>query len=564
MFWKQISIFLRVLFFVRVPIFVLAALIVLAAAAATFAKQYVGGLFNFQGDALGLFLVAWASELVSLSVITSANTVIHCGPFRLGLPNSFVNEFPDKGFLAIFLVGQLPALAIYAAAAIETRGSILGSIGLGLSGWIAGLIFAIAARLLQLRSRTPGPVHPQTGLVLGRYEVNLLGGLYSKAYRVPTIPNPLSPLVQWFYGVITPFSAGYFRPKVPGDDRLYLRNSHVFAAWLFGFSLVLYFVPGALHESYLRAGKLFPITSLFYVLLFLMLVSWFFSAVTFFFDRYRVPVLLLLAIFFVVSGSDRQADHYFAVEDRDSTTFVDPEEVLNRFAANGRVPILIATAGGGIQAAAWTTQVIDGLQDRFTADRLPQDFVHSVALVSAVSGGSVGAMHFGFNLNNPRAALCKAKESSLDDVAWAWINPDTWRAIAPEFRDKMVDRGWALEKSLERIEAGTCGYATPDAGAYLTNWARKAATERFPAFLFNATSADAGSPVVFATTNYPSPTLGINETATEPSLGTGFHELFGRRRDVRVITAVRLSATFPYVSPAARPQAAPSGGWRLL
>src|SRR5438094_521060 len=52
---------------------------------------------------------------------------------------------------------------------------------------------------------------------------------------------------------------------------------------------------------------------------------------------------------------------------------------------HGRV-VVVASAGGGIQAAAWTARVLTGLQHE-----LPE-FANSIAALSGVSGGAVGTM----------------------------------------------------------------------------------------------------------------------------------------------------------------------------
>ena len=51
--------------------------------------------------------------------------------------------------------------------------------------------------------------------------------------------------------------------------------------------------------------------------------------------------------------------------------------------------IVVAASGGGIQAAAWTAQVLSGLDTENDGNFGPK-----VRLISAVSGGSVGAMYF--------------------------------------------------------------------------------------------------------------------------------------------------------------------------
>jgi hypothetical protein len=57
--------------------------------------------------------------------------------------------------------------------------------------------------------------------------------------------------------------------------------------------------------------------------------------------------------------------------------------------------ILISAAGGGIQSAAWTAEVLSGLQagnvDAVSSKNLFDD---KVAAITAVSGGSVGTVFY--------------------------------------------------------------------------------------------------------------------------------------------------------------------------
>jgi len=54
-----------------------------------------------------------------------------------------------------------------------------------------------------------------------------------------------------------------------------------------------------------------------------------------------------------------------------------------------RTLVVVTAAGGGIQASAWTAQVLTGLHERYK-----NTFTQSIGVISAVSGGSVGVMFF--------------------------------------------------------------------------------------------------------------------------------------------------------------------------
>jgi hypothetical protein len=203
--------------------------------------------------------------------------------------------------------------------------------------------------------------------------------------------------------------------------------------------------------------------------------------------------------------------------------------------------VLVAAAGGGIQAAAWTAKVLGGL----SAD--DERFAPAVQLVSAVSGGSVGALYYlqarAGVLGAPEGAsqydwaFAQAVQPSLDAVAWGLVTKDLWNAIWPWRRDLLRDRGWALERTFTQRMALR--------GALLSSWQG----DRFPAVLFNATVVETGEPLVFSNHAFPTP----------ESRMRNFQRDYGR--DLEVATAARVSASFPFVTPVARPlldSAAPS------
>ncbi|MEM0969653.1 MAG: hypothetical protein AAGJ31_09905, partial [Verrucomicrobiota bacterium] len=158
-----------------------------------------------------------------------------------------------------------------------------------------------------------------------------------------------------------------------------------------------------------------------------------FSGITFFVDRFRIPLItLLLAVTYLKAGLTGE-DHYFQlvlakptelsatnfagrleVPEEQSKTTITPElsEKTKPGTPQGRLPytepptltqaltrrldlvspndtrreaVVVCASGGGIQAAAWSTQVLAGL-DEITDG----SFAKSVHLISSTSGGSVG------------------------------------------------------------------------------------------------------------------------------------------------------------------------------
>ena len=133
--------------------------------------------------------------------------------------------------------------------------------------------------------------------------------------------------------------------------------------------------------------------------------------------------------------------------------------------------------------------------------------------------------------------------------------PDFWRTILPWFRsDRTVDRGWALEKKWAAVN--NLDDTGGSHGTWLAEWAEAARKGEMPALIINSMLVESGAPVVFSNTRFPA-------TSKFNARIRNFYDLYPDIRghfDVRVNTAARLSASFPYVAPAARPNlAAPFG-----
>src|SRR6185369_15396511 len=115
-------------------------------------------------------------------------------------------------------------------------------------------------------------------------------------------------------------------------------------------------------------------------------------------------------------------------------------KVFESFSHPARI-VVVAAAGGGIQAAGWTARVLEGIVAATPPQKLDQ-LLASIVVVSGVSGGSVGlapfvaAMHAGARPGGRTtretliAALRKAADSSLDPVAASFATSDLIPLIA--------------------------------------------------------------------------------------------------------------------------------------
>lgn len=340
---------------------------------------------------------------------------------------------------------------------------------------------------------------------------------------------------------------GYIDPQtgVVGDLHFYTAQSLLILAQLAGY---LGFVLVQIRRrkpvpKWLLTWDSFPILYSVYAMLGLLCLL--LSALAFFLDRYGISLILVLIIWrLIVWYFDSGATVGYFWPPKSLPT---PREVLaaNSAESGGRV-IVVCASGGGIHAAAWTTKVLTGLEKLHRGT-----FAALVRVLSGVSGGSVGVMNFAGVyapitgqisdelLNYPNHL---ARMSSLPAALGGWFLFDLPRLFIP-WLPSWLNRGWALERRWD-ID----GYNNFPLGG----WAVQAWFGRRPAVLFNCTAVESGRPVVFGTSALRPRVNPSRLDRSDRGYSPSFHELTGYKVDVAVPTAARLSATFPFVSPASR------------
>jgi hypothetical protein len=338
------------------------------------------------------------------------------------------------------------------------------------------------------------------------------------------------------------------------DGNIYAE--HMVALSLLLLSLVVYGILGLFKRS--RRGEPSGIPTLVYVLLLLMLAAWTLPALSFALDPYHIPIVLLLVAWLMIVSRSPRTDHFFDTVSipyapgaqtaaQPTNCAPNPAEVL-AFPEDGKV-VVVAASGGGIQAAAWTARVLTGLETQN-----PGKFARAVRLISSVSGGSVGALYFSSryqtdgSLTELPDIVSDAKTSSLEDVSWGLAYPDLLRVLFPVIcwrfggRGRALERAWMHTPRLQQLLA-----------AKLSDWFDGVRAGSRPANIFNATLVETGDRLLFSTSYLP-----VGNPPTPPARWD-FHEFHlndqkTQTLDVAVVTAARLSATFPYVTPAARPE----------
>lgn len=183
---------------------------------------------------------------------------------------------------------------------------------------------------------------------------------------------------------VTSFLNG-FGPGFKKDDG-FAHDGHYVALWSFLLCLVVYLAVGI--GKFFQIGYPAIVPTLADLLVFLMILCWGLSAITFILDYYRIPLLVPFLLITILSAHFHATDHYFHMFRAKNSLYLSPPQVI-RAGKPGTKVIVVAASGGGIKAAAWTARVLTGLEETN-----PRIFGDSVRLISAVSGGSVGAMYF--------------------------------------------------------------------------------------------------------------------------------------------------------------------------
>lgn len=541
---------LQYLYLLRVPILMGITLFALPILSLTSFSSLLGNLFVL--DLWNIFWTMIATVALAFSILVTFRTVLLNGMQRFGVQQALTRDKVSVPNLLLSEALTLPMLVliVYSNGQAPDAKTFLTRLAVGLAGMVVAHLGAyfvlLVAVLLSQRYRIPAdqryplPFLWMRKLLVRAENFNVVSADWRNA------------LGNWGKGGSHAFRAGYFDPNTG-----LLYPGHWLSFVSLGATFVLYQFIGHLKHAHL--GQAFGIPAICFVVLLLMLLTWILAMAAFFLDRYRIPLLLLMVLLIWIGNKTPQSDHYYQTK-KGNPIPVSPERVLaavNRLAPDAAHPrgrvVLVATEGGGIQAAAWTAQVLTGLQKEvhgISKDK-PINFADSIALISSVSGGAVGTMFFvngyrntsgaqGFNVpdSDLPEIVDQAEEPALDDIAWALAYPDFWRVFFPYTKaekDKLVDRGLALEERWSK---------RGNIRTSLNDWRQGVEEGWRPAVIFNSTFVETGEPFLLTTTDMP------KTPGNGPQRKT-FSDL-APQSDIQLVTAVRLASTFPFVTPASR------------
>ncbi len=550
----------RMAFFLRVPLtctFLLGLTVPIALGparpfleATLFFEANGGGLLAFTLTVFTAFLVALAATAQISILLRRGHERFDAEDYSDDARSRLCGLFQESALLAALSLGL--STATYSIANWENSPGWVALVPAAAFVGVAGafsVVFLgdwIRNYLTSQQQKAAGAARLTSFLVLGD---NWLGRLWNRWLQSALdrtaqsylTDNPLTRILPWFIRRLHP--VGFASEKGHGAPYPDIMGA-IWILVLFSISFVVTVIWS------LNAEK--ALNTLASLLLLILFLGWLLAGFAFILDRYRFPVLpAALAVRFVLGLVSCDTDHRFLHEGPPATVAMTPRQML----LGHPRPILVAASGGGIQAAAWMTSIMEKLRQDSQLD-----FKNRVALISAVSGGSVGAYLLGAQWDQPDWTKPRenARQTSLGRAAWALVGLDFFRPLVAWTPYKNWDRGYALEQDLELRVHSPVPDAAPDT---LAGWSQRAAEGKLPVFLFNTTVVETGGPVAFATGEFPSTEF----ENKHPNPLASKHVSLSERRffaaqckdlkagDIHAATAARLSATFPYVSPAARP-----------
>jgi hypothetical protein len=496
-------------------------------------------LFAFRGGRAlfyGMFDLTWLSLMaVTLSTwalaataVRAARLVLRYGEVRFGLP-----RLPANGFIHDLVYND----------DLKTRLVWLGVI-LVLTLWVLGHAIYLSRRqgLVVAKRILQGVVGVKQKQATWQLVLSVLAGLTLAAFVTWLVMEAGTKFAsEWAQKTLTwpvvERSLKLAHVVDPGARAQW--QDHLFTLIVFLATFACWLLLGI--YGYFALGKPKTVPALASLIQLVLMATWGFSAATFWLDYWRIPVLFVVAVLGILSALAPWGDHTYEVQETTLRAGALPGELID-ITANGDV-IVAAAMGGGIQAAAWTALVLKQLSQI-------EGFVPSLRMVSSVSGGSMGAACFVNSLLDTTGAAADpveaASASSLDEVAWALAWPDFLRTTAPFFFGWMIDRGRALEMAWTRNSA-TDPKRMQQLTGLLGSWNQQALAGNAPSVVMNSTIVESGCRLLLGTSELAK---GMGSDGRESA--RTLHRLGNVQYDVAAVTAARLSATFPWVTPTAR------------
>ena len=213
--------------------------------------------------------------------------------------------------------------------------------------------------------------------------------------------------------------------------------------------------------------------------------------------------------------------------------------------------VFICSSGGGQRAALWTLHALQNADSAVDGQLMKKS-----VLITGASGGMIGAAYFRENYLRSleikdsvsgRQNLDNIARDNLNTVIFSLLVNDAFlkfRKYEYEGKSYAMDRGYAFERNLSDnldnvLDKKVADYSTQEQAAII------------PTMVLSPTIANDGRKLYI--TARPFSFMSIGETARDSSKfrGIDFLRLFADHgsKDLDFMTALRMSASFPYITP---------------
>jgi hypothetical protein len=509
------------LFFIRYPLMLGAALVIFPFAAPSLAPDSLTNIFVLNKYEVGVacfiaFLAGWCIVYVGRVVIVSV-------PSRCEL--SYKRDIPWQ-----------------AAADAPPAGELMGTWWPVVAAVLAlPVVVSCVVNMARPSDRWWGVLAAATGFVAAvgvRELARRFAALWERGHA------PDSPTWIGRAGTVVParFRSASSSLNPYSDLPRSIQHLHERAFFLFLATAAVYVLIG----RFARPNGILAddVPAVAYLLILCMMMTWLLSAVAFLFDRSRVPGVGVAVLILLLFQSIFPDSHYFEVVPWKGEPPVKGfEAIQKRWESHGKGPLVaVAASGGGITASLWTAIVLNGLHSSI------EGFDDRVVLTSSVSGGGIATMLYAdeFTAGGPPSPtqftdlVENAGTPSLNAAVWGIAYPDLWRVLL-SFRSGLSDRGWAIEQRW--------GGFLADPHTTLSAWAPGVREGWRPLQIFNATLQETGGRLLLSAAD-------LRPGVPNPAIPRMSEEVMTAYPgyDLNVVTAARLSATFPFVSPQASPE----------
>lgn len=218
------------------------------------------------------------------------------------------------------------------------------------------------------------------------------------------------------------------------------------------------------------------------------------------------------------------------------------------------VMVFINVSGGGLRSGTFVMNTLQHL-DNITSDK----FFSNTMLISGASGGMLATTYYRelYRRRQKNNSINLYDPAYTDSIANDLLNPLFSSMVArdifaPAQKFKVgehryvKDRGYAFEQKLDK----NCGGIL---GCQLKEYYKEEKSATIPLMIFNSTIAQDGRRMMICTQPISfmmKPVEQIDNTTASPD-AVDFAALFAKQGplNVRLLTALRMNATFPYVLP---------------